>query len=143
MQTIPLPIHAYIPGKNERHPARTFDTIIETAVQGHSPEQLARSDAFKAGIKYLEAGFYWEANEVLEPVWMFLPVESEERRFVQGLIQLANGFLKIQMGRQSSVLRSVEKARSLVPVEGTIMAIDVDFVHGWIEVLESRTTYAQ
>ncbi len=143
MQTISLPQHAYVPGQNERHPASAFDAIIETAVQGDSPEQLANSDAFKAGIKFLESGFYWEANEVLEPVWMYLPIDCEERRFVQGLIQLADGFLKVEMGRTGSVMRNVNKARGLVPNEGSVMNVDVQSVHGWIEVLESKTTYAQ
>ncbi len=46
-----------------------------------------------------------------EPVWMALPLGSGERLFVQGLIQLANGFLKLRMGRPRAARRLCAMAR--------------------------------
>ena len=133
-----LPSHAYVPGQNERHPEDTFDAIRRTAVQGHDAEQLAQTEAFRAGLRFLDAGFYWEAHEVLEPVWMVLPDSSMEHRFVQGLIQLANGYLKLRMGRPKAALRLVGQARGLLPVDTsmTIMTLDVKDVQGRIDALE-------
>ena len=91
----PLPTHAYIPGVNERHPENAFDGIKSSVNAGDDIEQLEQCAAFRAGLQYLEAGFYWETHEVLEPVWMALPERSVEKRFIQGLIQLANGCLKL------------------------------------------------
>ena len=133
-----LPSHAYVPGQNERHPEDTFDAIRRTAVQGQDADQLAHSEAFRSGLRFLDAGFYWEAHEVLEPVWMVLPDGSMERQFVQGLIQLANGCLKMRMGRPKAALRLVGQARGLVPVNTSmmIMTLDVQHVQGWIDALE-------
>jgi len=83
-----------------------------------SPDALARSDAFQIGLQFIEAEYYWEAHEVLEPVWMALEEESDERRFVQGIIQLANGLLKIRMNRPKAAYRLSHIARDLVNSTG-------------------------
>lgn len=141
MQAVTLPDHRYVPGQNARHPEDAFDEIRASAVLGYDPVQLASCEAFLAGLKYLHAGYFWEAHEVLEPVWMILPEDSAERRFVQGLIQLANGRLKLLMGRPKAALRLVGQARGLVPSgtpdsSATLMAVNVRDVHGWIDSLE-------
>ena len=102
---LPLPGHAYIPGQTPRHPEGAFDALRETAQPGMSAEALARSPAFCAGLRYLEAGYYWEAHEVLEPVWMALEEGMAERHCLQALIQLANARLKARMGKPRAVAR--------------------------------------
>lgn len=136
--SIKLPSHAYIPGKNSRHPDDAFESIRQTAIPDQDADQLAQSDAFKAGLCFLNAGYYWEAHEVLEPVWMALPDDSVERRFVQGLIQLANGRLKLLMERPKAASRLVDHARSLIATNPslTIMTLKVAEVHSWIDQLE-------
>lgn len=139
MPSFTLPPYAYVPGQNERHAENAFEPLRRTAEQGLDVAQLARSDAFCAGLQFFHAGFHWEAHEVLEPVWMALPEGGLERRFVQGLIQLANGRLKLRMGRPKAVLRLVDKARALVPTQvgvETIMSVEVRDVHCWIDSLE-------
>jgi len=133
-----LPTHAYIPGQNDRHAEDAFDSIRQSAVQGLEADQLAQSDAWKAGLAFLDAGYFWEAHEVLEPVWMVLPKGGVERQFVQGLIQLANGRLKMLMGRPKAALRLVGQARGLVLVDGAmkIMGLEVREVNCWIDQLE-------
>ncbi|MFK8079488.1 MAG: DUF309 domain-containing protein [Granulosicoccus sp.] len=133
-----LPEYAYLPGQNKRHPDNAFDDIRATAVNGAGAERLARCDAFLAGLHFFDKGYYWEAHEVLEPVWMALPDGSIERRFVQGLIQLANGYLKLRMGRLKAALRLVGQVRGLMPpVAGaSIMSLELQEVHRWIDGLE-------
>jgi hypothetical protein len=92
--------HAYVPGKTERHPEGAFDAVRATATVDLSRVQLAKSQAFRLGLRYLETGYYWEAHELLEPVWMAQSDPSIERKFVQGLIQIANGSLKMEMDYQ-------------------------------------------
>ncbi|MDA0961337.1 MAG: DUF309 domain-containing protein [Proteobacteria bacterium] len=130
------PTHAYVPGRTPRHPEGTFDALRATARAGDAPDTLARSAAFQAGLHYLDTGFYWEAHEVLEPVWMVLPRCSAERAFVQALIQLANGRLKLGMERPKAALRlaliardhlgdSLARARVMdQPVASVAQAID-------------------
>ncbi|MCC5987981.1 MAG: DUF309 domain-containing protein [Pararhodobacter sp.] len=105
MSEPPLPSHAYLPGQTPRHPEGAFDQLRESARAGMSAEALAFSAAFRAGIFYLEKGYFWEAHEVLEPVWMALPHGASERHFLQALIQLANARLKARMGRPRAVAR--------------------------------------
>ncbi len=139
-----LPEYAYVPGQNERHPEDAFDVLKATAVRSKDSTELASCEAFLAGLRFLDAGYYWEAHEVLEPVWMALPDGAAERRLVQGLIQLANGRLKLRMGRLKAALRLVGQARGLVPsgMSFTIMTLDVQEVHAWINALESEILLA-
>lgn len=148
-----LPRYAYIPGQTARHPDDAFDAIRKTAVHGQGVDQLARCEAFRAGLYYFDQGYFWEAHEVLEPVWLALPEDSVERQFVQGLIQLANGRLKLRMGRLKAALRLVGQARGLLlareteqagvsKVPLTLMTLNVQDVHRWIDELESEIILA-
>ena len=135
------PTHAYVPGRTPRHPDGTFDTIRDTARPGDDAETLARSQAFVAGLHYLDTGFYWEAHEVLEPVWMALPEGSAERRFAQALIQLANGRLKLVMDRPRAALRLAGLARRLMADSlgrDRVMGIDPEQVASWVDALEDQ-----
>ena len=120
------PTHAYIPGRNARHPEGVFDPIRETVHPGMPVSALATSPAFQDALRFLRAGYFWEAHEVLEPVWMALPKNSPERHFVQGLIQLANGRLKLLMGLPKASHRMSGMARKLLSVPKTehVMGLD-------------------
>jgi predicted metal-dependent hydrolase len=136
------PDHMYIPGINERHPENLFETICKTVNPGASIEELASCDAFKHGLMYLDEGYFWEAHEVFEPVWMALPHESEERLFVQGLIQLANASLKAKMQRPKAVQKLCQIARELLhgtTHSNTIMNLDQKMYLQRIDTLEATT----
>lgn len=135
------PDHKYIPGINERHPENVFEAICKTASPGASIEELASCDAFKHGLMFLDEGYFWEAHEVFEPVWMVLPHESEERLFVQGLIQLANASLKAEMQRPKAVRRLCHMARELLlgtTQSNAIMSLDPKVFLQRIDTLEAR-----
>lgn len=102
---LPLPGHAYLPGQTPRHAEGSFDALRNTARPGMQPAELAQTPAFRAGLLYLERGYFWEAHEVLEPVWMALPEGAPERHLLQALIQLANARLKARMRRPRAVAR--------------------------------------
>ena len=99
------PEQAYVPGQTPRHPEGLFDAVRDTALPSATVEELAQCPAFRHGLMYQRAGFYWEAHEVLEPVWMACPEDSAARQMVQGLIQLANAHLKVRMMRPRAVVR--------------------------------------
>jgi hypothetical protein len=100
-----LPPFAYVPGKTPRHLEGAFDDIRNTVKSDMSIAALEQSLAFQTGLAFLKAEYFWEAHEVLEPVWMVLPPNSNERRFVQGLIQLGNARLKVKMGKTQAATR--------------------------------------
>lgn len=104
-----IPTHAYIPGRTPRHPEGAFDKVRDSVRDGMDPQALAETQAFACGLRWLREGFYWEAHEVLEPVWMACPEAGAERALVQGLIQIANARLKDSMDRPraSARLRAV------------------------------------
>lgn len=105
MADIALPDRAYVPGQGPRHPEGAFDHLRLTARPGMTVDALVRSDAWCGGLWFLAHGFFWEAHEVIEPVWMALPPNSAERRMAQAVIQLANGALKLRMGRPGAAAR--------------------------------------
>lgn len=110
---IALPDRAYVPGEGARHPEGAFDHLRATARPGMSADALARSDAWRGGLWFLAQGYFWEAHEVIEPVWMALPPNSAERRMAQAVIQLANGALKLRMGRPGAAARLAGQVEAL------------------------------
>lgn len=111
---IALPQRAYIPGKTPRPAEGYYDDIRNSVHAGMTTAELSQSTAFRTAILFLEKGFYWEAHEVLEPVWMNLPESSAPRLYVQGMIQLANGFLKLAMGRPKAAGRLLKMSEQLL-----------------------------
>lgn len=69
------------------------------------PAEDARA-AYHAFFACFNAGRYFEAHEVLEPLWLSVRGRAEAR-FYQGLIQLAGAFVHLQKGR-------AEPARALL-----------------------------
>ncbi|WP_245189077.1 DUF309 domain-containing protein [Mameliella alba] len=131
------PTHAHVPGQNARHPEGAFDHIRASAQPGMTPADLAESDAFRHGLFYIDSGFYWEAHEVLEPIWMALP-GGQDRRFLQALIQAANAFLKREMMRPGAARRLCGIARDLLPAsrEAWVMGIGAGRIHAMLDSLE-------
>lgn len=99
------PAHAYVPGETLRHPEGAFDAIRDSVTPGLAPEALAATEAWRTGLRWLEEGYYWEAHEVLEPVWMAAPPNAPERHLVRAVIQCANARLKRRMGRENAARR--------------------------------------
>ncbi len=100
-----FPPYAYIPGSTPRHDEAVFEVFHDSVRPGMTTSQLSQTAAWAAGWHYFRAGYFWEAHEVLEPVWMQTPDGSPERHLVQSLIQTANAALKLQMNRPNAVRR--------------------------------------
>ncbi|MEO1291454.1 MAG: DUF309 domain-containing protein [Pseudomonadota bacterium] len=101
-----LPEVWHIPGKTPHpsadHPA---SRVARTAPNPTDPAHWRDNLAYLYGLRLYHAGFYWEAHEVWEAVWMNARPNSPERHLLQGLIQLANAGLKIRMGKLRAVQR--------------------------------------
>ena len=131
---IPTPPHAYVPGQNARHPEDWFDGIKADVAAGLPTEQ---TQAWRAGLRYLDKGYYWECHEVLEAVWMALPNPSPERDMTQALIQLANARLKLKMGKPRATLRLCVMVQGLLDdQQGAILGVDVDWLRSQCIVTE-------
>ena len=102
---------------------------------------LQQSLAWQAAWPFFEEGYFWEAHEVLEPVWMALPRGSPERAFVQGVIQLANAALKQKMGKPRAVLRLCDMVEAHLAQAGaleSIMGLPVVQVRDRVQALRDQ-----
>ena len=105
-----LPPYAYVPGKTERHPEEVFDGIKAGVSDGLGVGELFQTEAWCVGLRCFEEGYFWEAHELWEPVWMACAPNSGERLLVQAVIQLANAGLKSRMDRDGAKTRLLQQA---------------------------------
>ncbi len=139
-----LPEYAHMPGQNQRHPEDAFDAIKASVTPNLSINELALTKAFQYGLSYLEHGYYWEAHEVLEPIWLNLPTNCVEKKFVQGLIQTANACLKLRMQRPKAATRLCVISRQLLTAceAATCMGVNRSDIVAIIENLEQQISFA-
>lgn len=139
MRTFVWPGHAYVPGLTPRHPEDLFDEVRDTAEEGMTPEELAATDAWQSGQGYFRAGFFWEAHEVWEPVWIALPPNSKERLVAQAAIQLANAGLKLRMEKPKAAARLCDEAEAYVfGFQGEIMSLSMSWFADQLEMLRAE-----
>jgi len=83
---------------------RAGEALPGDGLEGLAPRYLAFFDCFNTGR-------FFEAHEVLEPVW--LPARSTpDARFYQGLIQLAGAFVHLDKQRPAPALRLLRSAQA-------------------------------
>lgn len=96
----PLPAYRHLPFQNA-HPFLDEDghSYGETLVpvEGFGPDNWQDSDEFLYAIDLFNNGYWWEAHERLKHVSIGAGRESSTGRFIQGLIQVAAGLLKLSM----------------------------------------------
>jgi hypothetical protein len=134
-----------MPGVNARPDEAFFAAVKASAPAATADETGAENVAWRYGLRLLNAGFYWEAHEVLEPVWLNAAPNSRERQLVQAVIHLANGLLKQAMGRPGACLRLAELCRgafagAFPSGPGRLMGIDyADAVSAVDALVQGRT----
>ena len=87
------------PSRHERYSARPLPASRHVPGRGPRPEGGPGDDAFRHGVDLFNNGYWWEAHEAWEAVWMGLAPNSAQRHGIQAMIQVANCFLKIAMGQ--------------------------------------------
>lgn len=123
-----FPDHAYLPGLTARHDEALFAAVKAAAPVPTRSEAAEDNLAWRHGLDLFAAGYFWEAHEVLEAVWMNAAPNSAEKHVVQGVIQLANAALKCRMGRANAATRLTALARDAfarVPEERVVMGLSV------------------
>jgi len=143
LSEIALPDYAYVPGQTPRHGEDVFTHYHNSVRPDTALKELPSTLAWRAGLLFFEQGFFWEAHEVLEPVWMDTPRDSSEHQLVQGIIQLANAALKLKMSRPKAAARLCAKARDHLraarPANGdSILQQDVEEWFARVESLEAQ-----
>lgn len=110
-----FPAYAYLPGSDLPHPVRD--------PRGHSYEQESPpvagamappADALRWGMDLFNHGYYWEAHEAWEPLWLAARDNPPDRALFKGLIMLAATGVKIRERKWVAALRHARRAaRSL------------------------------
>lgn len=108
-----LPAVPHLPGRTPRPDEATFARLKADLVDTPAAE-MGASAAFRGALHAFAAGYYWEAHELWEAVWMRLPPASAERVLLAALIQLANAGLKRRMGRERAAARILPRADAAV-----------------------------
>lgn len=123
----PLPPYSYVPGHfphpisdprgHSYHDAAITTTVpgdhqIMSVPSGHNSDWNESSD-YLFGIDLFNHGFYWEAHETWEQVWIELGRTGRDADFIKGLIKLAASGVKAREGRPIGVQRHAHRAHEL------------------------------
>lgn len=113
---LPLPEWAYVPGETA-HGEPDHDTLWQ--VKALVPARFfgfvpARHPALRYGMALNDAGYFWEAQQVLEAVWAAAPQGGRERILLRACIQIANGNLKLRMQKPNATARLWGEALSAI-----------------------------
>jgi uncharacterized protein len=112
----PLPAYAYVPGGRTPHPRKD--------PRGHShgqrerlpppldPDDFEASGEYRFAIDLFNHGFYWEAHEVLEGLWLAAGKTGTVAELLKGLIKLCAAGVKEQQGMSGGVQKHMEAARA-------------------------------
>ncbi|KAA0070500.1 DUF309 domain-containing protein [Tardiphaga sp. P9-11] len=72
----------------------------------------ADDPALRYGLALNDAGFFWEAHEILEAVWKVAPQRGRDRILLRACIQVANANLKLSLQRPRAAYRLLQEALS-------------------------------
>ena len=107
---LPLPRWAHVPGETTEadHDALwRAKALVPSRFCDFVP---ARHPALRYGIALNDAGYFWEAQEVLEAVWAAAPQGGRERILLRALIQVANANLKLRTQKLRAAARHFGEA---------------------------------
>jgi len=97
-----------VPGRTP-HEEKPSNSHHESQWNGEL-ETLADDADFRWGADLFNHGFYWEAHEAWESLWILAPPQSASRHGLQGLIQVAAAMLKATIRDWNAFARLTERA---------------------------------
>ncbi len=98
------------------HPIRSADGHsfgVEVSVSDFDPDHWADCEEYLFGLDLFNAGFYWEAHEAWEAVWISVGRSGLIADFLKGLIKLAAAGVKAREGNANGVERHAARAAQL------------------------------
>ena len=102
---ISLPSQAHVPGTGSQPDLAPLEHAKDLTPVVTRAQDWQDNVPYLYGHDLMRAGFYWEAHEVWEAVWLATPSNSPERLLLQALIQNANRQLKTGMQRDNAAAR--------------------------------------
>ena len=111
-----FPPYRFLPGRDP-HPTASPNGHsylppgeAEPSVVLHAAESWRDSTEYLYGCDLYNHGYWWEAHEAWETLWHLPARGSLQRRFLQGLIQVAACHLKLRLKRADGVNRLRESS---------------------------------
>ncbi len=128
---IALPAYRYLPFQPDiphprNDPAGHSYGQEEDYLSGFGIDDWRNCESFLYGVDLFNQGYWWEAHEAWETVWLAAGRETEVGNFIQGLIQLAGAQLKrftgVPRGAQMLTATGIEK---LSVAQGIYLGIEI------------------
>jgi hypothetical protein len=110
LSNLPMPRWAYVPGvetEADHDTLKHAKVLVPSRFRDFVP---ARHPALRYGIGLNDAGYFWEAHEILEAIWAAAPQGGRERILLRACIQIANANLKLRMQRPHAAARLLGEA---------------------------------
>ncbi len=125
----PFPSYRFVPGESP-HPTRDKDghsyNKLPVPLAPFDPRDWYKCEEYLYGIDLFNHGYWWEAHEALEAVWVAAGRRTRTGLFIQGLIQIAAAHLKRLQGRHSVATRmAAEGLDKMKQIKGIFLGIDV------------------
>ncbi len=127
----PFPRYRYLPfvagiPHPRRDPAGHSYAQEEEYLAGFAADDWRGCQAYLYGIDLFNHGYWWEAHEALETVWLAAGQETLTGHFVQGLIQVAAAQLKRFIGEERGARLLTESGiRKLLVAKGVYLGIEI------------------
>ena len=112
-----LPAYRHVPGRTP-HPTRDPEGHSYGRSEADLPDlntaDWRECDHYLFGIDLFNAGYWWEAHEILEGLWHAADIGTPASHVLQAVIQCAAAHLKISTDRPNGARRLLEHAEKHV-----------------------------
>ncbi len=78
------------------------------------PERWSESEAYRYGVDLFNHGFYWEAHETWESLWLAAGRRGPTAHWLKALIKLSAGIVKLREGSSVGALRHALRVQQLL-----------------------------
>lgn len=120
-----LPFHPDLPHPRNDPAGHSFGAE-ETFFAAFSASDWADCEPYLYGVDLFNHGYWWEAHEVWESLWLAAGRDTPAGQFVQGLIQLAGAQLKRYDGVRRGAMQLTQSGIARLQVaKGRYLGIEV------------------
>jgi len=142
--TLAFPSYRHVPGRTphpRRHPTGHSFGRPEMSVVVFREDEWRKSSVYQFGIDLYNYGYWWECHEIFEAFWRAAGDGTPAGQCFRGLIQIAAGNLKRQVGARQPALNLYQAGMSRLTVLGRrYMGIDLpQFIEKVRAYAEGRT----
>ena len=139
-----LPARKFIPGKGihpRKDPRGSHIPPLPLSTVKFSPETWRESIHYLYAIDLFNLGYWWEAHEVLEDLWIETGRHTPVATFIQGIIQISAALLKDSQSVARGARRLSAKGLSKIRRQtGVFLGIRVERFAGHVEAyLEQKS----